>query len=106
VLNDPTFVEAARAFATRLLKEGSDDKRRLEVAAQLTWSRQPKPQELDSLSAFLASQREHYQANPADADKLTKIGLIPAPEVPAPELAAWTQVCRVILNAQETITRY
>ncbi len=106
LLNDPTFVEAARVFADRILREGTDDNRRLQIASRLAWSRDPKPKEVQSLTTFLSTQREHYKSNPADADKLIKVGIATASTAPAPELAAWTQVCRVLLNAQETITKY
>ena len=42
-----------------------------------------------------------------DANKLLSVGIAPAPKDISPnELAAWTQVCRVILNLHETITLY
>ena len=89
LLNDPTFVEAARALARNLLaRRGSDDER-LESAAERALARPLQPRELDSLRQFLAKQRA--DAQPAGAKT---------------ELAAWTSVCRVILNLHETITVY
>ncbi len=106
LLNDPTFVEAARMFATRLMAPSSDDDRLIQ-ACDLAWSRQPNAKELSSLTAYLKTQRDYYTANPAEAAKFIKIGNSPvSAKVPASELAAWTSVCRVLLNAQETITRY
>ena len=113
LLNDPTFVEAARLFAARLLDEKPDaanDEARIARAYRLALARDPKPAEAASLKKFLATQREYYRANPADAEKLIKVGFAPpssskSPPDPA-ELAAWTSLCRVVLNAQETITRY
>jgi hypothetical protein len=56
---------------------------------------------------FLEEQRAHYREQPEESVKLAKIGLAePAPSIDRAELAAWTQVCRVILNLHETITRY
>ena len=70
-------------------------------------SRTPKPKERASLMAFLAKARAAYRANPDDAKKLLTVGLTPAPKNDEPvELAAWTSVCRVLLNLHETITRY
>ncbi len=106
LLNDPTFVEAARLFAARLLREATTDDARLQRAWQLALARAPKPAESTSLRRFLAAQREHFRANPEDAAKLLRIGLAPAPTGDAPELAAWTSLARVLLNAHETITRY
>jgi len=107
LLNDPTFVEAARLFAGQLLARKAADEKRLEVAFQQALARSIKPEEAKSLGKFLAAQREYYSANPNDAKKLVHVGN--APELnssPAAELAAWTQVCRVILNLHETLTRY
>jgi hypothetical protein len=108
LLNDPSFVEAARVFAARLLREKlADDKARLTRAFQLAVARPAKETELKSLSAMLNAQRETYRANPADADKTIHVGVAPiAADLDKTELAAWTAVCRVILNLHETITRY
>ncbi len=109
LLNDPTFVEAARAFAGRLLqnKEAKDDAARLDQAFLAAVGRMAKPREREALLPFLASQRELYRGNTADAEKLLHVGLWPVPKETDPiELAAWTSLCRVILNLHETITRY
>ncbi len=109
LLNDPTFVEAARLFAARLLSDASarDDDARLRRAYALALARAPQPKELASLTAFLATQREHYRANPAEAKALGAVGLKPASAAADPvDLAAWTHVCRVLLNTQESLTRY
>jgi hypothetical protein len=108
LLNDPTFMEASRVFASKLLAEPTrSDAQRLGTAFQRALARAPREPEQKSLLQFLAAQREHYQQRCDESQKLMHIGLAPAPpqEDPA-ELAAWTQVCRVILNLHETITRY
>ena len=104
LLNDPEFVEAARVLAASL-KGKTDDAKLLEIY-QRALARSPKPQEKASLLAFLAKVRTEYAARPDDATKLLAIGLAPTPTGNAPELAAWTSVCRVVLNLHETITRY
>jgi hypothetical protein len=105
LLNDPSFVEAARGFALRL-KPGTDEQR-IREAVKLALSRDPKSGELDSLTKFLATQRETYQSKPDDAVAFLKTGLSnPGTGQDPAELAAWTQLCRVILNLHETITRY
>jgi len=107
LLNDPTFVEAARLFAGRVLqaKDASDDAR-LNEAFALAMARPPKDKEKQSLEQFLGLQREYYRTNTADAGKLLKTGYAPPSTGDQAELAAWTNVCRVLLNAQEVITRY
>src|SRR5205814_6067605 len=71
LLNDPTFTEAARVFAQRLLSStcGSDDAR-LDLAYQEALARPIQPKEERSLEQFLALQREHYRENPNEAKKL------------------------------------
>jgi hypothetical protein len=106
LLNDPTFVEAARVLAARVVAVGGDDDARLRDAFRYVLGRDPQAREASPLLSFLAAQRELYRASPDDADKLLRIGLAPAPAGDAAELAAWTQVTRALLNTQEFITRY
>jgi len=106
LLNDPTYVEAARAFATRTLAEAGDDDRRLTWAWRRALQRTPEDAELATLRQVLAERRQAYQADPAAAQAFLKVGQTPPPATPAPaELAAWTHVTRVLLNLHETITR-
>jgi len=105
LLNDPTFVEAARALAERVLPLPAD--RRLEAAFLHVLARPPEPREADSLRAFLAAQEAAYRSRPADAAALSAVGLRPPPAGADPaELAAWTAVARALLNLHETIIRY
>jgi hypothetical protein len=108
LLNDPTFVEAALAFAAQLLRSPAADARaRLDLALRRALARPARPAELDSLSRFLDAQRASYRADPEAAHRLLGSGLRPVPAgLDEVELAAWTAVCRVILNLHETITRY
>ncbi|MES2466655.1 MAG: PSD1 and planctomycete cytochrome C domain-containing protein [Verrucomicrobiota bacterium] len=108
LLNDPTFAEAARVFAQRLLTHPApDDTARLRHAWQLALARPPEPAELDSILTYLKTQRDIFTKTPADAAKVIKAGSAPGAAGVAPvELAAWTATCRVILNLHETITRF
>jgi hypothetical protein len=106
LLNDPSFVEAAKIFAARLLQDAKTDPERLKMAFRLALSRNIKQEEQATLTNFLTTQLQHYQAHPEDAQKLIQVGDAKSYSKDAPTLAAWTQVCRVVLNAQETITRY
>jgi len=108
LLNDPSFVEAARVFAERLLAPGGrTDEARLDDAFQRTLARSARAPERESLLRFLSEQRTYYQGQPEEAAKLVRVGLSPpAAELNPTELAAWTSVCRVIFNLHETITRY
>ena len=106
LLNDPTFVEAARLLAARVHREVAGDDGRLRHSYLLAVSREPRPAELESLHRFLAAQRAHYRTNIAEADKLLAVGLAPRTEGDVAELAVWTQVARVLLNSHEVVTRY
>jgi hypothetical protein len=109
LLNDPTFVEAARVLAATLLRDvnAATDAGRLEALFERVLVRKPNDRERESLLKFLESQRQEYATRPEDTAKLLKVGLAPVPhDLPATELAAWTSVCRVTLNLHETITRY
>jgi hypothetical protein len=107
LLNDPTYVEAARSFALRILKEsGPDAKSRIEWAWQQALQRAPRADETKTVSELFDRHLSEYRRDPQAAEALLKVGLAPAPkDVNAAELAAWTNVARVILNLHETITR-
>jgi len=107
LLNDPEFVEAARVLAERTIAERADDTRRLDYVYQRVLCRPPSDKERDSLAAFLADQRTYYRSNAGDAAALCAVGISPLPPgADEAELAAWTTVCRVVLNLHESITRY
>jgi hypothetical protein len=106
LLNDPSFVEAARVLAHRVARERADTDGRLDRAFRLAVGRAPRAAELEGLRALLGRQLERYRAAPADAAKLLRVGLAPTPTDRPEELAAWTQVCRALLNTQEVVTRY
>ena len=104
LLNDPTFVEAARAMAARLLALPSRD--RLSHGFRLAMGRDIKPAERPSLEKLISEQTTYYKSNPAEAAKLIKVGFSQSMASDPAELAAWTQACRVLLNSHEAITRY
>ena len=107
LLNDPSYVEAARVFATHIMKEGGEtDESRLTWAFRRAVSRAPKPEELAILQKLLAKHREEFRANPSNAEQLPRTGEAPLPDgLNKPDLAAWTSIARTILNLHETITR-
>ena len=108
LLNDPTFVEASRMFAQRLLQDAAagTDASRIRLAYRLAVNREPREKELASLAGFLAEQRTTFRAAPTDAEKSLTVGLAPRAKLDPIEHAAWTQLARVLLNTQEVITRY
>ena len=107
LLNDPTYVEAARVFAARLLRSGSgSDEERIAEGFRLATSREIRGEERGLLRQLLATQREEYRRDSKAADALLAIGLTPIPKgMDRAELAAWTAVTRTLLNLHETTTR-
>ena len=107
LLNDPTYVEAARVFAERILRQGGPtEAARLRFAYARALARGPSLEESRVLSALLLKERAAFKARPAEARRFTAIGQAPAAKDLDPaELAAWTQAARAILSLPELITR-
>jgi hypothetical protein len=104
LLNDPTFVEAARVFAQRILQAETED--RIGYAFGEALQRDPDADERQLLEHFVASNRAEYAADSVAAKALIAEGLTPVPEgLDAAELATWTAFARALLNVNETITR-
>ncbi len=109
LLNDPTFVEASRVMAERLLSENPkvDFDGLLDAAFLRAIARPPTDSERTALNSLFTLQFEYFTAQPTEAATLLAVGNYPTGNVSTPsELAAWSQVCRVILNLHESITRY
>lgn len=109
LLNDPSFVEAARVLATQVIETSvkKDFDGRLDEAVRRVLGRPANAKESASLGKFYESQLAYYRDQPAEARKLTAVGLYPAPlGLDTVELAAWTSVSRALLNLNETIVRY
>jgi hypothetical protein len=109
-LNEPVFVEAARALALRTLREAAgDDAARVERAFFLCTSRHPSADERRELLAFLAAQRQRIADGWLDAREITTGSPDTLPNLPAgatpQDAAAWTLVARVLLNLDETVTK-
>lgn len=106
MLNDPTFVEAARVFAENVLREGgADTGERLDYAYRRALARDPDDHERAALTQFLEAEQKYYEANPDAARQLLKVGIAPTRDEDAVETAAWTSVTRTILNLSETSMR-
>jgi hypothetical protein len=111
LLNDPVYVEAALAFARRVTGESaSHDAKRLKFAFAACLARGPSATELAALEKLLAASRDRYRKEPESARRLLKPMLdseqAGSSEIePQIELAAWFEVCTVLLNLDETITK-
>ncbi len=107
LLNDVTFVEAARVLAQRLLsKDSDDDAKRLGAAYEQILGRKPVAIESAILMASLAEYRRQFQQDPEAASMLVATGETQLEkELNHPELAAWTTICSTLLNLDEFLTR-
>jgi hypothetical protein len=107
LLNDVTFVEAARVLAEAVLKgTNATDDERLTLAFRLVLARQPKAAELKVLREALACHRAVYAADGKKALKLLHVGEAPRDEQLDPvEVAALANVVSVIFNLDETLNK-
>jgi hypothetical protein len=107
LLNDPTFVEAARMLAERLLHEGtSRDRDRIALAFRLVIARRPTERESAIVENVLNASRTRFGRDRSGAARLLAVGTSKRDtRLDVSELAAWTVVASTILNLDETITR-
>lgn len=107
LLNDPSYVEAARTFGENILRSGGSTTRdKLDWAFRRAVSRPIKPAEAEVLERLLQSHLDEYKSDATAANELLTVGAKPTPaDLDKSELAAWTSVARTILNLHETITR-
>jgi hypothetical protein len=107
LMNDPTYVEAARALAQRtILDGGKDDSSRLSYAFRLATARKPTGSESAVLRRLLQHRLEGFRKDPRAAARLVAVGeSVRDTRVDIADLAAWTTVASAILNLDETITK-
>ncbi len=106
-MNDPSFVEAARAFAQRILTQGpAEHDARLAFAFRCATCRMPSDAEMKVLRARFQQQHDRFQADADAASKLVNVGQYArAAQLDVAELAAWTAFCNMVLNLDEVLTR-
>ena len=107
LLNDPTFIEAARVFAAHVIQQGGkSDQSRINFAFTQATSREPESYEVEVLQDLLNSNRRAFADRTKEAQALTSTGLTKTEaNLEAVELAAWTEVTRALLNLNEVVTR-
>jgi hypothetical protein len=106
LLNDPTYVEAARALAQRMMKGATGAAARVRLGFRLATARPPTGEETRILVELARRRLAGYGADRSAAARLVSVGESkPDPALDAGELAAWTTVAGVILNMDETISK-
>ena len=107
MINDPTYVEAARALAERMMNEGGrDPARRIRHGFRLATARVPNRPELNILLDAARQQLRNYRKDKKAAAALLAVGESSSEKNrDVSEMAAWTTVASMILNLDETITK-
>lgn len=107
LLNDPQYVEAARALAEKVLvasKTGGQDATAL--AFRLITGRRPDRTEQKILAEFYADELSRFRAKPAQAVEYMRTGEHKCdPTLPPAEVAALATVASSIMNTDEGHTR-
>lgn len=107
LMNDVQYVEAARKFAERVMRDGGTGiEQRLEFAFRSTLARHPSASEKDYLQQMYQENYQEFGADVKAAEKLLSAGESKRDEkLDVPELASWTMVTHLLLNLSETVTR-
>ncbi len=106
LMNDVTFVEAARVLAQNVFHAAKSDDARFRWAFQKVTARGPSKQESEILLASLGHYQKLFAGSPESAKSLIAYGASPVDEkIPPAELAAWTTICSTLLNIDETVTK-
>jgi len=106
LLNDPTYVEAARRFAEHVMDSSTTDSERLNTAFQRAICRDCDATERATLLAILDETKARFTADRSAAEQFLQVGQSrPDPSRDTAELAAWSIVCSLILNLDETISK-
>jgi len=106
-MNDTQWIEASRALAERLMKEGgTQPEQRIQYLSELVLSREPSPQMKSVLQRSYEEMEKHYTADPKAARDLIAVGEKRSdPAIPGPQLAAWTMVVSEMFNLDETLNK-
>ncbi|HET6325906.1 MAG TPA: PSD1 and planctomycete cytochrome C domain-containing protein [Planctomycetaceae bacterium] len=109
-LNEPLFLECARALAIKVLREGgTDSTQRLIYAFRRCLSRSPTDAEIATLTSLYQKELKRFAGHKTEATEFAALDPKKAASVAAgttaEQLAAWTAVSRVLLNLDETITK-
>jgi len=104
-LNDPQFVEAARALADLALRAGADDDGRIDLLFRRLVARPPDPSEREIVRASLGALVAWYAAHPAEAAALAAVGESRPVVADLPLLAAWTMLANELMNLDEVLCK-
>ncbi len=106
MMNNITFIEAARKIAERVIREGGETaEQQLSFLFQSILSRLPTTEESQTLLDDFKGYQTEFSSKAADTSGLLTIGSSGTDtNLPAAEMAAWTMVANTLLNLDEAIT--
>lgn len=106
LLNDPTYVEAARKLGERLLNQPGDTKTRIELGFSIVLCRQPTPNELKIITQIHTEAQRRFQSDAKAVDQLLAVGYSkPDARLTKQDVATWAVVAGVLQNLDEAITK-
>jgi hypothetical protein len=106
LMNDPTYIEASRKLAERLLTEANTSDERVTLAFRLVVARKPQAEEVAVLKGLYERQRAVYAKDRPAALKLLSVGESKRNEkLDVTELATWTMIASLLFNLDEAVTR-
>ncbi|MCA9110691.1 MAG: DUF1553 domain-containing protein, partial [Planctomycetaceae bacterium] len=106
LMNDVTFVEAARVLAERAMGEEDTIETRIASIFIRAAGRRPSQEELAILKEARERHHRHFAADTQDTQALLDVGESPVdPALDPAELAAYTSIASVILNLDEVVTK-
>jgi hypothetical protein len=106
LMNDPTYVEASRKLAERVLAAGQNDNDRAAAAVRIVLGRSATESELRVIGKLAQSARAKFEATPASVDALLAVGRAPVDgRLDRKEIAVWTIVATAVLNLSEAVTK-
>lgn len=108
LLNDPQFVEAARALAARAFHQGGSTlKNRVTFLFRATTGRRPHASEVATLEALYRDQLDEFRSGRSDASKLLAVGDAPRdPAIDPSEHAAMTVLAQALINYDEAVNKH
>lgn len=107
LMNDVQFIEAARKFAERVMKEGGQTAdERIAFAYRAILSRRPTDNERATVRSLLQEHLKDFKAHPEEAKKFLAAGESPRDEqLEVTEHAAWSMITHLVFNLSETVTK-
>lgn len=106
-MNETAFLESHRAAAVRILRTAKTDEQRIQVAFDIIFGRDPKPEEHNLVTRALARYRTRFSDDPTSAKNLLKVGDAPQETSFQPEeQATWMLICSSLMNTDEFLTQH